>query len=205
MNGHRADTKQAIAGDINNLEDKPVAARAASHNKDFDSCCSIRVMRTLPPSRNSSPIYNKIQAAAWHQYKIITAPYHTTYFIHTAVSYNSPPDEAGLASFITQPYEQTVSSYLVCVYRQVEDVGKSAVTVPGVSLENNDIQAVGDLEKKVVELNSYCAQGLSFITDQENKTESSTIAASPKLEPENMLQRLLRRIQKMSLEEKESA
>ncbi|KAJ8888144.1 hypothetical protein PR048_007631 [Dryococelus australis] len=29
MNGHKADTKQAIVGHINNLQDKPVAAHAA--------------------------------------------------------------------------------------------------------------------------------------------------------------------------------
>ncbi|KAJ8893836.1 hypothetical protein PR048_006437 [Dryococelus australis] len=32
---------QAIAGHTNNLQDKPVAANAASHNKDFDSCYTI--------------------------------------------------------------------------------------------------------------------------------------------------------------------
>ncbi|KAJ8894454.1 hypothetical protein PR048_007108 [Dryococelus australis] len=43
MNGHAADTKQAIAVHINSLQDKPVAAYAASHNKDFDSYYSTRV------------------------------------------------------------------------------------------------------------------------------------------------------------------
>ncbi|KAJ8894426.1 hypothetical protein PR048_007079 [Dryococelus australis] len=42
MNGHTADTKQTIAGHINSLQDKPVAAHAASHNKDFDSYYSTR-------------------------------------------------------------------------------------------------------------------------------------------------------------------
>ncbi|KAJ8874118.1 hypothetical protein PR048_024959, partial [Dryococelus australis] len=42
MNGHRADTKQAIVGHINNLQDKPVSTHA-THNKDFDSCYSTRV------------------------------------------------------------------------------------------------------------------------------------------------------------------
>ncbi|KAJ8891628.1 hypothetical protein PR048_004156 [Dryococelus australis] len=55
MNGHRADTKQAIAGHINNLQDKLVA-HAPSYNKDFNSCYSTRVARALPPSCNSSEL-----------------------------------------------------------------------------------------------------------------------------------------------------
>ncbi|KAJ8880985.1 hypothetical protein PR048_017458 [Dryococelus australis] len=43
MNGHRADTKQFMAGYIHNLQDKPVAVHAASHNNDFNSCYSTRV------------------------------------------------------------------------------------------------------------------------------------------------------------------
>ncbi|KAJ8884296.1 hypothetical protein PR048_016153 [Dryococelus australis] len=53
MNDHRADTKEAITGHINNLQDKPVAANAASHNKDFHSCYSTRVVRAVPPASNS--------------------------------------------------------------------------------------------------------------------------------------------------------
>ena len=54
MNGHRADTKQAIAGKVD-LE-KPVAAHAASHKLNFDSCYTIKVVRALPPSNNSSEL-----------------------------------------------------------------------------------------------------------------------------------------------------
>ncbi|KAJ8891454.1 hypothetical protein PR048_003982 [Dryococelus australis] len=49
----RADTKQATAGNVSNLQDKPAAA---SHNKDSDSFYSTRVVRALPPSRNSSEL-----------------------------------------------------------------------------------------------------------------------------------------------------
>ena len=53
MNGHRADTKKAIAGAIDDLHEKPVAAHAVSHNQDFDSCYNTRVVRALPPSNSS--------------------------------------------------------------------------------------------------------------------------------------------------------
>ncbi|KAJ8888831.1 hypothetical protein PR048_008325 [Dryococelus australis] len=86
LNSLRADTKQAIAGHINNLQqaccinafdqifiyknqnfsfragkspdlqDKPVAVHKASHNNNFDSCYSTRVVRVVPPSSNSSEL-----------------------------------------------------------------------------------------------------------------------------------------------------
>ena len=56
MNGHRSDTKQAITGIVHDLQEKPVAAHAVSHNMDFDSCYTTRVVKALPPSTNSSEL-----------------------------------------------------------------------------------------------------------------------------------------------------
>ncbi|KAJ8889586.1 hypothetical protein PR048_009086 [Dryococelus australis] len=80
MNGHKADTKHAIAGHFNNLQDKPVAARFTTRQLDL----------------------------------LLTAPFH-----HTAVFYNSPPDEADLASKMSQlpnRVENVLSSVYVCVH-----------------------------------------------------------------------------------------
>ena len=56
MNGHRADTKQALAHPNTDFLEKPVAAHAVSHSTSFDSCYTTRVVRALPPSNNSAEL-----------------------------------------------------------------------------------------------------------------------------------------------------
>lgn len=58
MNGHRQDCK------VKNLE-KPVSQHSNLHNKDFDSCYSTKVVRSLPPEANPSQIRRMELAHQW--------------------------------------------------------------------------------------------------------------------------------------------
>ncbi|KAJ8872317.1 hypothetical protein PR048_025921 [Dryococelus australis] len=110
FSSHRAYSKQAIAGNIHNLQDNPVAAHAASQNKNLDSCYSTRVVRALQSSsKNSelttlgmnSSIYNKIQAAVWSQHQLITASNHAHQLYWQISNFPTAP------KFATRPLDAT--------------------------------------------------------------------------------------------------
>ncbi|KAJ8895762.1 hypothetical protein PR048_001100 [Dryococelus australis] len=126
MNGHRADTKQAIAGHINNLQDKPLAT--------------------------------------WLLGLLPTAPFH-----HTAVSYNSPPDEAGLTSETLRSCNCMKNAILLCVRMSVTnhlnlefDVIISSYNVcVFIQKLQNEVEGIEDLFKAVSKKFQVMIQDLS--------------------------------------------